>query len=304
MKLFKHLLVVPGIILLLATLCLADTYFLKSGDTTPEIDVEMWDSATGATCAVIIDPNDVTVYYTEEGAAQESYADAVECTSEAAAWVTKSCISRPSKNSMRICLPTDAVDGGVGKYVKVWVTTGTYEGSATILLGAPVNAYLSDGTTPPTINVSSGIVEANVKEVDAGAETEIAGAVWNALRASYTLADSFGLLLGCTIPIPPSGSYDWLVSTEDVARVSTQTTLYYSGSDNAFIQPGAVLAVKNSAGFYEKPVVGSVNTGTDTITFSTGMIAPPADGESVYLVETSKYGVWLKSIIRSVLNSL
>lgn len=151
-RLVQHLWVIPGIVLLLAGLNFAaDPYLMKSGDTTPEIDVEMWKSADGTTCAVIIDPNDVTVYYTEEGEAQESYSDAVECTSEAAAWVAKSCISRPSKNSMRICLPTDAVDGGIGKYVKIWVTTGTYEGSATIHLGAPVNAYLSDGSTPPTL---------------------------------------------------------------------------------------------------------------------------------------------------------
>jgi hypothetical protein len=133
--------------------------------------------------------------------------------------------------------------------------------------------------------------------------TEIAGAIWNALTASYTVSGSFGEALGA--PAPPDDLYTYAPVTEDGTRLSTYDTLYYpmADQDNIFVHAGAILAVKNSAGFYEKAVVNTVNTTTNTITFKYAMIAPPADGEAVYLYETYRYADWIKSLIRAVLTS-
>jgi len=96
--------------------------------------------------------------------------------------------------------PAAALDGGVGSTVTFYLYTATYEGHVIIHLGAPVNAYLSDGSTPPTaptnfsaLDISAGgVVEANVASIDTG----IAGAdVWNSLWTSYTTQNSFGRLI-------------------------------------------------------------------------------------------------------------
>jgi hypothetical protein len=107
-----------------------------------------------------------------------------------------------------------------------------------------------------------------------------------AITASALAADAATEIAAATL-------YPYSCGTEDVARSSTTSIIYYSGgAENAFVVAGAVLAVKNSVGFYEKVIVGSIDNNGDSITLSLPMYGTPANGEAYYLIETHLSAFW------------
>ena len=194
-------------VLAFAASAMGQTFFMKSGIANPTIDVFMTKMSDGTTAPITVTIADVHIFWTESGnmtdttrAAQQTSEAIDTLATETTVWNDYSMIPRPSTGWYRLDLPIVAVDGGIGTDVTIYVTDHVYEGTAVIHLGTPVNAYLSDGSTPPTapsnftaLDISAGgVVEANVASIDTG----IAGAdVWNSLWTSYTTQNSFGRLI-------------------------------------------------------------------------------------------------------------
>lgn len=280
------------------------TVTMEANETRPTIYVPLLVAGDDAVTGL----NNTTIdwWYTKPLAAEVAVTGPAALAAVTTEWTPDSVIEI-GHGVYRIDLAAAAVAGGVGTQVMVCVSgTGAKNTYVTIQLTPPTNAVRLMGSVP--LDNTYDTMRSNVIYVNGVTPATVAttaDAVWNSLVASYVTSGTFGLITGSGAVPPPSGPYTYRLGKEDPARVSTATTLYYpmADPDHVYMMAGSILAVKTATGFYEKAVIGSCNAGTNTVIFSIPLLAPPADGQDFYIVETPKGAEWWKSLIRSVLNS-
>lgn len=290
-------------VLSLAASALGQHYWLKSGATSAKLVVDMY-KITDGTDAPEVTEDAIDVTYWEAGveADKTTYTDTVDVALNAA--YTSKGIKWIGGGAYRFDPPVAALDGGIGTDVIFVLDDGTYRGKVIVHLGVPVNAYLSDGSTPPTLNVSSGVVEADLINIHGSALTETAGQLAAAFVKFFDVATPTGTV--DSIPDAVAGaSGGLLVSTSKelwagpnfanasteldgaVADTSLSTTLTIyltatSAANDAQYEVGRQIAFADTNGVYHIGTIGGYDETLDVIYLDKAVPVAPANLTPIY----------------------
>jgi hypothetical protein len=180
---------------------------LIANGTSQSIQFVMYDAAGAEKTALVY--TDIAVVYVIDGAAAVEVTEAT-LANASAAYSSGGIIKVDdtlTPGLYRFDVPNAAciVAAGTKRVAFYFISSGCKTTKAYYDLTPSVNTVLTNGTTPPTITVADGHVEANVvvmandvitgDALAASAATEMAGASWDALWTSYTTENSFGWIV-------------------------------------------------------------------------------------------------------------
>lgn len=197
-------------VLTLASTVFGQQYFKKSGSSSNIIYVQMYKLTDGTLAPEIADETTILYSYIETGQAAGAAATACSDVALNAAYSSGGTHWVGWGGWFRFDVPNGAMDGAIGTDVIIKLSDGTYQGDAIIHLGTPVNAYLSDGSTPPT-------------------QATVAAAVWDESYASHVVEESFGERLGHYFDYLQYTTYNVITVMQPVAATgSTNSQIVFT----------------------------------------------------------------------------
>lgn len=155
----------------------ADAILVENGATSVRVHFVMRDRTTGVLDTTVTIAN-LEMYYIDDAAAMSADVFTGTLAADTTTWVSGEC--RHMGNGVyRTDWPNAGFDGGIGTRVQLILKDGDAGAFTEIMeveLSAPVDSVLVNSATPSTLS-------------------DIAGAVWNALKNNYIIRNSFGWIL-------------------------------------------------------------------------------------------------------------